>query len=86
VGEGDEVVVGRIPANGWYILRVRDLVALPGDLGDEGSGFFCGGVPAELGSVEDRGQFGQEQGTGGDSSFRWPYPNTTKWGGADDRQ
>jgi hypothetical protein len=80
LGEGEEVVVVRVSADRRAVRRIRDSVAAPGDLSDEGSAFLCSGVPAELGSLEDRGQLGQEQGTGGDldplvdhrlPQFRW---------------
>jgi hypothetical protein len=37
-------------------------VTAPGDLSDKGSALPRSSVAAELGSLEDRGQLGQEQG------------------------
>jgi hypothetical protein len=66
LGEGKEVVVVRVPADGGNVRRVRGAVATVGDLGDEGSGLLGRRVPTELGTLQNPGQLGQESGTDGD--------------------
>ena len=61
-GEGEEVVVVRVSADRRAVRRIRDSVTTPGDLSDKGSALPRSSVAAELGSLEDRGQHGQEQG------------------------
>lgn len=66
LGEGEEVVIVGVPADGRAVRRIREAMAAPGDLGDEGPGLLCGGISAEFGSFQDGGQLGQKQGTGDD--------------------